>query len=926
MRISGLPAIVSILGIQSALSTNNNSTLISGPITRTTTKNSYTRLNTDPLNLLNSPERANTIDECIEAQWLLLFDKNEESVNTQSKLDELTEKACHEALTQFKQLHGKEVTCSISYAWEPPGSELEKIDDQKQWITRFASHLEMAGCNVTLDLWDNLHTGRVPEFVKNVVTRDKVFLIGTPLLKHKSEQAFRVVYHEVKALSERLKNEPDYLYLVLREGDHSLAFPDVLTDYASTDMRQKLDYHRQLIAMLGKAMGLTRYHTKYSEFEKLKVKFVEKVTKYTAQTEIKNTQINLPKRNADFVGRRDILNQIRSKFIQDNARIVIHAAPGLGGIGKTQTALEYAHRFSTCYAHIIWVDASSTFTLLQGMQGFAKKAGMIQIVSIKNHLKDLINEWFHSHPNSLLILDNAEDTDLIERYLPTKGGHVLITAQHYDFADHLSYYALELGVLNKKEAYTLLRNLTQIKDQEKALCYLSDLLGRLPLALVAAGSYIRKSESSVTDYIYFYKKKRNEHQSIGNNKPEKYPLAAYTAYRINMETIIRKMPFVASAVLGLSALMYPNQIPQKILDELKNSRQIILLFFSVLYDVADFFRIDLPTQENPFKPVIAQKTEDIIEVLQEYSLLRYDKNQKTYNIHQIVQEIARDYIGVSRQDFVSLAMMAIQSLWRQTENLEGWPLRAQLSAHGITLTDYLIQGNYETINEAIAIQMNIADHYKTIGEYDLAGNLYEKMLETCNKLQGTEIDYDCNHIYNSLGFIVLLQGINEDAIRHFEKQMESQLDRHGSEIHEDVVKSHLILGSLLITVNNRADAKKHIEKAIETLNLQLFMETHLILHYLGISLRLLLEPKDGDKLANDEYVNKVFEKMSEIMKGTPKSKLEILEDTIEMIKKPEVEFLALIVLLNISRVDIENLIERRNEALVDIANNELAEK
>lgn len=186
-----------------------------------------------------------------------------------------------EAMSRLRGICSHRITCSISYAWEPEGMDPVRKQAQFEWIERFARHLTDAGFEVTLDRWDNLHTGDIAEFVKKVASRDKVFLIGTPLLKVKADKSFSVIHQEVNALIQRRQKDPSFLFLVVREGEHNLSFPDAFTGNASTDMRRDAEYPQQLLDMVAKAIGIDRQHAHYSAFEAIKKEMTERLATIT---------------------------------------------------------------------------------------------------------------------------------------------------------------------------------------------------------------------------------------------------------------------------------------------------------------------------------------------------------------------------------------------------------------------------------------------------------------------------------------------------------------------------------------------------------------------------------------------------------------------------------------------------------------------
>jgi hypothetical protein len=226
---------------------------------------------------------------------------------------------------------------------------------------------------------------------------------------------------------------------------------------------------------------------------------------------------NLPDLNPFFTGREQVLTQIQEALaIQGRA-----ALSGLGGIGKTQTAVEYAHRHLDEYDHIFSVSAASREGLLSG---YATVAGLLKLpeaaVQEQALAVEAIKRWLGSNQGWLLILDNADDLAMTREFIPPgKKGHVLLTTRAR--ATGALARLVEVQEMGTEEgALFLLRRAKHTAedtpldaaaeaDQSTAKKITAQLDG-LPLALDQAAAYIEETGCGLSDYLKLY----------GNNAPE----------------------------------------------------------------------------------------------------------------------------------------------------------------------------------------------------------------------------------------------------------------------------------------------------------------------------------------------------------------------------------------------------------------------
>ena len=143
---------------------------------------------------------------------------------------------------------------------------------------------------------------------------------------------------------------------------------------------------------------------------------------------------NVPyRRNPYFTGQETILTNLHTTLNANNAAALTQpqAISGLGGIGKTQIALEYAYRHEHTYRAILWVQADTRDALISGFTNLARLLNLPQKdEQDQTIIVEAVKHWLETHEQWLLILDNADDLSLLDEFLPRRStGHILLTTR-----------------------------------------------------------------------------------------------------------------------------------------------------------------------------------------------------------------------------------------------------------------------------------------------------------------------------------------------------------------------------------------------------------------------------------------------------------------------------------------------------------------
>jgi len=222
---------------------------------------------------------------------------------------------------------------------------------------------------------------------------------------------------------------------------------------------------------------------------------------------------NLPhKKNPYFTGREQKLKEIQANFKNKDMVSLTQSVTGLGGIGKTSVALQYAYTNFKKYETIWWVNAETEQTALSSFRDFAVKKKIIPDEANASEIIEALKYWFNNKKNKnwLFIYDNADADDFgwFEKYLPqTDNGHVLITTRSYFFPKSVT---INIDIFNETEAVKFLKKRTCKTGKgysDELAKGLAERLQYLPLALEQAAAYIEQTPCvTYQDYINLIEK------------------------------------------------------------------------------------------------------------------------------------------------------------------------------------------------------------------------------------------------------------------------------------------------------------------------------------------------------------------------------------------------------------------------------------
>ena len=206
---------------------------------------------------------------------------------------------------------------------------------------------------------------------------------------------------------------------------------------------------------------------------------------------------NLARRNLGFTGRDDMLNRLHDTLSAGD-RVAVQALHGMGGVGKTQLALEYAHRFAGEYDLVWWIPAEQPELIGDHLATLAQKLHLAPAGTTTPDAVEALQDHLRQMPRWLLVFDNAEDRDQLTGWLPDGPGRVLITSRNPQWTGVA--VPVDVDVFTRPESVALLHtHLPHLDETDADL--LAAALGDLPLAVGQAADLLAETHLPVRTYL-----------------------------------------------------------------------------------------------------------------------------------------------------------------------------------------------------------------------------------------------------------------------------------------------------------------------------------------------------------------------------------------------------------------------------------------
>jgi tetratricopeptide (TPR) repeat protein len=368
---------------------------------------------------------------------------------------------------------------------------------------------------------------------------------------------------------------------------------------------------------------------------------------------------SVPQRNKNFTGREALLEDLGRRVAGDVTAVLPHALQGLGGVGKTQVAVEYAYRHVHDYDVVWWVPADQEILVRSSLAALAPRLGLTGIAPerVEDSVRAVLDSLRRGDPYSrwLLIFDNADQPETIRDLMPNGPGHVLVTSRNHRWQSIAD--TVEVNVFARAESLEFLhrRVPSSVDDDSDRL---AEELGDLPLALEQAGALQAETGMSVKEYLDLLNKEARK--LLAENRPSDYPWPVAAAWSLSVARLRDQMPF-ALELLRRCAFFGPEPIAR---DLLQRGRYVL----------------GPPLKDALGDPIIVSRA---MRELGRYALAKIDNYRKTIQVHRLIQKLLRDELA---EDDVATVRHEVHLLLAAADPgdpglEENWPKYDALLAH-----------------------------------------------------------------------------------------------------------------------------------------------------------------------------------------------------------------------------------------------------
>ncbi len=545
-------------------------------------------------------------------------------------------------------------------------------------------------------------------------------------------------------------------------------------------------------------------------------------------------------RNEFFTGREDILQRLHDQLVQLRPKDTLYftALVGMGGVGKTHIAVEYAHRHMLEYQTVEFLNASSREDLAADFADLAYSLfKLMKIEEQQDQDKAIrtVKDWLGNFSRYLLVFDNVLDLRMIADFLPGRiKGDVIVTTQFQPTGTYAEPINVEPMAEEEGVRFLLRRSKGIDKDtplQEVPSTFIDlareivVLLEGLPLALDQAGAYIEQPVykddlvRGLTQYIARFQKQRSLLLGRRGYPSPDHPNPVTTTLSLALKSIKHMSPR-AIDLLKFFAFLAPESIPE-------------ILVFS-LFLRGSGYRLF----ESNLEAWIGAR-DDAMNALFSFSLIQRRDNEKVVSIHTLVQAVMQDRMKEAEQrkwanlavSVVSRVLPSIHWGWghstkssnsneageASSEEHEGYLKFWQRHLPQVFASERLIMQWNMSSKEAVILLYHAGEYLDHQAQFAPAERLFQLAVSIAEKWP--ESKEKRNYItlaLNEAAGVCKVQGKYEEALQLYQRIRDMLTTKQGTlEKNDDAIDCLRGLGSIYVVQDKYDEAQALLQQAVE---------------------------------------------------------------------------------------------------------------
>ncbi|WP_285476337.1 FxSxx-COOH system tetratricopeptide repeat protein [Amycolatopsis sp. NBRC 101858] len=329
----------------------------------------------------------------------------------------------------------------------------------------------------------------------------------------------------------------------------------------------------------------------------------------------------VPSRNPAFVGRRGLLESL-ARELDRESRAVLH---GMGGIGKTQLAIEYVHRHLQEYDVVWWIRAAQEMQIRASLTELARQLhlpGADESVTAVPAVLEALRTG-SAYSRWLLVFDSAGKPERLAPFLPDGPGRILITSREPDWADTFAE-PLEVSLFDRGESKELLCRRDPVITDEQA-DQLAGKLGDLPLALAQAATWRAETGMPIEEYLRLFDEKVAE--ILEASPPAEYEVPIAAAWSVSFDQL-RTLDPAAHQLLQVCAFFAPEPISRNL--------------FTGVHGVSIAPELDIALRDP-------MRLGRVLRDINRCGLARLDHRSDTLLLHRLVQLVLRNRMSPAQR-------------------------------------------------------------------------------------------------------------------------------------------------------------------------------------------------------------------------------------------------------------------------------------